>query len=119
MLNEIQCELFRKKKISFHSGLNVVLGDSVATNSIGKSTLLMILDFVFAGDTFVSYNKDVIDELGEHDYHFSFIFDDEQFFFRRGTYESDLIYSCNDQYEDVKPMNYPGASPEVSLLQKT
>jgi len=105
MLSEIKCELFREKKISFHSGLNVVLGDSVATNSIGKSTLLMVLDFVFAGNTFVSYNKDVIDEFGNHDYHFSFIFDDERYFFRRGTYESDLIYSCNDQYEDVEPLN--------------
>ena len=39
MLNEIICDKFNTKnqKISFHQGLNVVLGNDTGTNSIGKS----------------------------------------------------------------------------------
>ena len=34
-----------EKHIQFRSGLNVVLGEKGASNSIGKSTSLLILDF--------------------------------------------------------------------------
>lgn len=49
MLVEIRCDKFKKKVITFHKGLNVVLGDNKGTNSIGKSTLLMVIDFIFGG----------------------------------------------------------------------
>ena len=106
MLIEIQCEKFREKTITFHSGLNVVLGDNVATNSIGKSTLLMVIDFVFGGDSFLEHNKDVVQELGQHDYYFLFRFGNESYYFRRGTYKSDLVYSCDEQYNPKpKPLS--------------
>lgn len=35
MLNEIICDKFYEKKISFHKGLNVILGDELGSNSIG------------------------------------------------------------------------------------
>lgn len=85
MLVELHCDKFREKTISFHAGLNVVLGDSVATNSIGKSTLLMIIDFIFGGDSFIEHNKDTVNELGHHDYYFSFKFGASDFRFKRGT----------------------------------
>jgi len=105
MLTEIRCEMFREKTIEFHSGLNVVLGDSVATNSIGKSTLLMVLDFIYGGESFLEHNKDVIDELGHHDYFFSFDFGKDSFYFRRGTFEPDLIYSCDKNYQELEPLS--------------
>ena len=77
MLIEIRCEKFNERVIMFKSGLNVVLGDENATNSIGKSTLLMVIDFVFGGTTFLTHNKDVMSELGDHDYCFKFLFDDK------------------------------------------
>ena len=54
MLVEVQCDKFIKngqirEPIRFHTGLNAVLGDDNGSNSIGKSTFLMILDFVFGG----------------------------------------------------------------------
>ena len=52
MLTEIFCDKFKQKRITFRNGLNVVLGDDNATNSIGKSTFLLIVDFVFGGDTY-------------------------------------------------------------------
>lgn len=59
MLYEIECDKFARKidgklvprgPITFHEGLNTVLGDKKAENSIGKSTFLLALDFCFGGD---------------------------------------------------------------------
>ncbi|OTA65042.1 hypothetical protein [Limosilactobacillus reuteri] len=52
MLVEVSSDAFKsygktREKIKFHSGLNVVVGGRRGANSIGKSTFLMILDFVF------------------------------------------------------------------------
>ena len=105
MLTEVRCEKFREKSIPFHSGLNVVLGDSVATNSIGKSTLLMVLDFVYGGESFLAHNKDVVAELGHHDYYFSFKFGDIDHYFRRGTFEPDLVYICDKDYKEINPIS--------------
>lgn len=77
MLKEIYCELLKTKtrpsgKIIFHNGLNVILGSKVGTTSIGKSTSLLIIDFVFGGDT---YSKsDAVKELGNHTIYFTFNF---------------------------------------------
>lgn len=105
MLTEIRCDKFREKSIEFHSGLNVVLGDSVATNSIGKSTLLMVLDFVYGGESFLEHNKDVIEELGHHEYFFSFKFGVNSFYFRRGTFTPDLVYKCDKEYQELDPLS--------------
>lgn len=105
MLTEVRCEKFREKSIYFHPGLNVVLGDAIATNSIGKSTLLMILDFAYGGESFIEHNTDVVTELGHHDYFFTFRFDQENYNFRRGTYEPDLVYSCDLNNKELEPMS--------------
>ena len=47
MLKEIYSSVIKQKTIKFHKGLNVVLGDNNASNSIGKSTMLLIIDYVF------------------------------------------------------------------------
>jgi hypothetical protein len=99
MLREIRCEKFRTGIVRFHSGLNVVLGDENATNSIGKSTLLMLVDFVFGGSTLLEWNKDVVDELGHHHYDFAFEFGGELHRFRRETIAPDSVYVCNAAYE--------------------
>nr|WP_278430425.1 DUF2326 domain-containing protein [Brevibacillus laterosporus] len=105
MLKEIRCEIFREKVIGFHKGLNVVLGDSVGSNSIGKSTLLMIVDFIFGGKTYISHNKDVVEKLGHHEFGFIFEFNKEELYFLRGTEEPDKVYECNrtfDKLDEIK-----------------
>jgi len=99
MLFEIRSDQFRTKHIGFHKGLNVILGDENATNSIGKSTLLMIIDFAFGGNSLLNHNQDLIKELGHHDYFFAFEFGEDICQFRRGTYEPEVIYCCNEDYE--------------------
>lgn len=100
MLVEIRCEKFRTETISFHKGLNVVLGDENATNSIGKSSLLMVIDFVYGGNSLLA-RKDIVEELGHHDYFVSFEFDEEIYRFRRGTYQPDIVYKCGAEYEPI------------------
>lgn len=116
MLAEIICDKFRDKKVVFHDGLNVVLGDEKATNSIGKSTLLMIIDFVFGGSTFLEHNKDAILELDHHHYQFKFIFNGVPLFFKRGTYAPDLIYKCDDNYNEITPLTLSEYTSELKSL---
>jgi len=99
MLREIRCEKFRTRVVRFHPGLNVVLGDDNATNSIGKSTLLMLVDFVFGGSTLLEWNKDVVAELGHHHYDFAFEFDGELHRFRRETITPETVYVCDADYK--------------------
>lgn len=99
MLREIRCEKFRTGVVTFHPGLNVVLGDGNATNSIGKSTLLMLVDFVFGGSTLLEWNQDVVAELGHHHYDFAFEFDGEVHRFRRETITPENVYVCDADYK--------------------
>lgn len=99
MLREIRCEKFRTGVVRFHPGLNVVLGDDNATNSIGKSTLLMLVDFTFGGETLLEWNKDVVTELGHHHYDFAFEFDGELHRFRRATITPETVYVCDADYK--------------------
>ena len=57
MLVEIKSDIFREKTIEFHRGLNIILGDEKASNSIGKSNLLLIIDFIFGGETYIYHSK--------------------------------------------------------------
>jgi len=105
MLIEIFCDKFRQERLHFKSGLNVVLGDEAATNSIGKSSLLMVIDFVFGGDTFLEHNKDVVEEMGDHEYCFHFKFDNVNNYFKRATFSPELVYECDADYLEVAPIS--------------
>lgn len=97
MLVEIKSSIFREGIITFHSGLNVVLGDEKASNSIGKSNLLLIIDFVLGGETYLTHSKDVIEHLGEHSFYFCFKFDIDHKF-KRSTDDSNIIFKCDKDY---------------------
>ena len=73
MLHEIYCEQFHQKRIVFNPGLSVVLGTNTGDNSIGKSTFLLIVDYVFGGSTYAGAT-DIIENVGPHDIYFSFVF---------------------------------------------
>jgi hypothetical protein len=101
MLKQIICDKFREKIITFKDGLNVVIGDDIASNSIGKSTILMIIDFIFGGNTYIKSNKDAIENLGHHEFKFSFIFDEEEYFFLRNTNEYKYITICDKDFNPI------------------
>ncbi|MDQ0220402.1 DUF2326 domain-containing protein [Peribacillus cavernae] len=104
MLERIKSAIFAEGIIDFHEGLNVVLGDNKGSNSIGKSTLLMIVDFVFGGNTYISHNKDVVANLGHHDFGFTFKFNKTKYHFVRGTENPDTVYKSNNKYEKLSEM---------------
>ncbi|UYO06431.1 DUF2326 domain-containing protein [Paenibacillus sp. PSB04] len=99
MLKQIICDKFVQQRVVFHKGLNVIAGDEIASNSIGKSTMLMIIDFVFGGDDYVKKNYDAVENLGHHVFKFSFIFDEDEYFFYRTTAEYKFVTVCNKKFE--------------------
>lgn len=100
MLKEIFCSKFKHSKIEFHKGLNVILGDNNGSNSIGKSTMLLIIDYVFGGDTYAK--SDVIDHIGQHEICFSFEFGEVNSYYKRKTAQSKTVFVTDVHYENEK-----------------
>lgn len=101
MLYEIYCEKFHQKKIKFNENLNVVLGTDKGHNSIGKSTFLLVIDFVFGGDTYSKAN-DIINNIGSHDIFFTFQFNDEYYKFCRNNTNSTEVWKCDEYYNKTQ-----------------
>lgn len=89
------------RTLDFTAGLNVVLGDDDASNSIGKSSALMVLDFVFGGMDLLERTPKVLQHLGHHHYDFVFVFGERTYRYRRATDRPDFIYECNTRHEPV------------------
>lgn len=113
MLVEVRCDKFMtngkvREPIRFHAGLNAVLGDDNGSNSIGKSTFLMILDFVFGGSDYVKKCVDVQENVKEHTICFAFNFSGQMHYFSRNTVDYNNIVKCDSEYQplpDVKPLS--------------
>ncbi|MDR0630501.1 MAG: DUF2326 domain-containing protein [Holosporales bacterium] len=109
MLIEIRCTEFKtngtsRSPIIFSPGLNTILGDQVGTNSIGKSTCLMIVDFVFGGDDYIEKSIDVQQQIGRHIIKFVFKFNDQMHYFSRETIAHNRVNICNAEYQIIKDM---------------
>lgn len=102
MLKQIYCNKFHESNINFHLGLNAIVGDDIASNSIGKSTMLMIIDFVFGGNDYITKNHDAIDQLGHHEFRYIFEFDSINYYFVRATGEYQFVTYCNEKFEIVE-----------------
>lgn len=100
MLTRIECSKLVEKDIKIYPGLNVVVGDDQGANSIGKSTFLMIVDFAFGGESYITYNRDVITNIGNHDITFTFIFNKKIMRFRRYTEAPDIVILVNSNDKD-------------------
>lgn len=74
MLKQVKCSLFNQTLIEFHAGLNIVLGDDEAKNSIGKSSALLVIDFAMGGNSLLVDDAGVIKVLGNHSYEITFDF---------------------------------------------
>src|SRR5687767_10389292 len=103
MLVEIQSAVFRAGPVRFKPGLNVVLGDDNASNSIGKSTLLMVIDFMLGGSSLLDAHPDLIDELGHHAYEAQFQFSDSTLRVRRRTDSPKFVFVVGE-FGDEKPI---------------
>ena len=103
MLIEIVCDKFiehgkPREPITFHPGLNIILGSETGSNSIGKSTFLMIIDFVFGGTDYIAKLKDVQSKVGEHRICFAFKFQSGVYYFSRSSVNYKEVFVCDRDY---------------------
>ena len=102
MLIEMTSPVFKEKgktrpPIHFKDGLNVVLGKEDGEHSIGKSSALLAIDFVFGGDTYL--HSDGVKQIGPHTIFFTFLFDEKKYYFARNTASSEEVQYCSEGYE--------------------
>ena len=104
MLKQIICDKFKTQPEAFRTGLNVVLGSSDGSNAIGKTTFLLILDFVFGGDGYTKAAKDVINHIDHHTIDFIFEFDGISYFFSRSTSRPSVVNRCDSKFRVIEEM---------------
>lgn len=102
MLAEVACDKFidegtPRDPIKFKPSLNVILGSSDGSNSIGKTTFLLIVDFAFGGNTYAK-SETTIANVGPHRINFSFEFDGERYYFSRSPVDTDVVWVCDAAY---------------------
>lgn len=103
MLKEIRSDVFKntdgvRPTIIFHKGLNVINGSETGSNSIGKSTFLMAIDFCFGGKDYYEKLKNVIKNVNHHEINFAFQFENQMYYFSRDTSNPDIITLCDSDY---------------------
>lgn len=110
MLREVRCSSFASQAdgkiqnvIVFHSGVNIVCGGNEGDNSIGKTTFLNIIDFVFGGEHYPT--ADVKENIGHHCIEFKFEFEGVSYFFSRSTQNPVTIAKCDKEYNEVSKLN--------------
>ena len=102
MLKKISCDQFLdhgviRDPIEFGPGLNTVLGTNTGSNSIGKSTFLMIIDFAFGGVTYTLKALDVQQNIGVHRIKFEFEFEGKPYYFARSTGDTNKVEICDGE----------------------
>lgn len=110
MLAEVYSDKFLdegtiREPIKFKAGLNTILGASRASNSIGKTTFLLIIDFCFGGKDYVKLNTDIDDNVGVHTIYFSFRFGEDYFYFSRSTKSINEVNKCDNEYRYVSTVD--------------
>lgn len=103
----IKCDKFisygkTREPIVFHEGLNTILGGANANNSIGKSTMLLIIDFVFGGDEYL--NSDAVNHVGVHEIHFIFEFS-KNHYFSRDTANKNTVYKTDKNFNHLEEIS--------------
>lgn len=97
MLTRLQSNVFLRKgkirpAIEFHPGLNIVEGADGAQNSIGKSTLLQIIDFVYGGNDFLKSDVVTLPQaVRHHTIYFTLRVNGEDHHFARDTSRPDFV----------------------------
>lgn len=109
MLCEIRYPSFDKRTkakeqntIFFHTGLNLICGGNEGDNSIGKTTFLNIVDFVFGSEHYPT--EDVLENIGHHKIEFKFDFGNEFYFFYRLTQNPGVVIKCDQNYRKISEM---------------
>ena len=119
MLVELYSPAFKEKgkirsPIVFKNGLNVVLGTQTASNSIGKSSSLLAIDFAFGGDTYL--NSDGVRNIGNHTIYSCFKFN-KKYYYGRSTKNPDTIIICNSDYSETEKNYFKERFSQLSYVE--
>lgn len=101
MLKSIECASFKqggntRGPIVFHKGLNTILGGVNGENSIGKSMLLLAIDFAFGGR---KYKSCVFDEgIGNQELKVTFEFHSKCYYYIRSTAIANEVWICDENF---------------------
>jgi hypothetical protein len=96
MLVEMRCDQLVKKRLEFKKGLNALIGPDDGTNSIGKSSVLMLIDFALSGDDFIKLCSDTITNIGVINIEMDFIFEGIKYSFHRSTQDPNAVVFMNE-----------------------
>ncbi|CAK3275577.1 DUF2326 domain-containing protein [Vibrio crassostreae] len=95
MLKYIKSTSIHGDIIEFENGLNVILGPDNGFNSIGKSSLLLLIDFVFGGGSFLNSESKVTTHVKNIKIYFGFEFNNELINFSREAEDPQNVYIHN------------------------
>ncbi len=104
MLKELRCNKLIKEKLEFNEGLNALIGPNDGANSIGKSSVLMLIDFAFAGDDFIKLSSDIIDNVGIISIEMDFSFEGIIYKFSRATNDPSVVTFITESELIEKPI---------------
>lgn len=102
MLTRLWSPAFKNKGetrpvIEFHAGLNIVEGADGAQNSIGKSTVLQIIDFIYGGKDFLRSDAVTLPQaVGHHVIYFTLTIQGSEYHFGRDTSRPGFVTSFSD-----------------------
>ena len=104
--NEFESNGKKRGRITFHKGLNTVLGGKQSDNSIGKSTFLLAIDFCFGGKSYYSAT-DLKTRYADvkHTICFAFEFDGKKEYYSRSIVEPDVINKCDSDYKVLETIS--------------
>lgn len=103
MLKQISCDIFKERDklrppIVFHRGLNTILGAiRGGAGSIGKSTMMLIIDFAYGGNAYVA--SDAVRVLPDHAIYFTFEFNGDEYSFERRTDDPKTVINLGENGE--------------------
>ncbi|RDB63824.1 hypothetical protein C1878_03235 [Gordonibacter sp. 28C] len=104
MLKRIKCSLLLEKELLFHDGANFILGDDAASNSIGKTTTLLLIDFAFGGNHYAR-SDEIVESLGDHEIEAVFIFGGQEYEFIRTTKDPEKVLRVDRGQKETITLN--------------
>lgn len=104
MLKSVSCDRFKEKTIKFNPGLNIVVGGQRGTNSIGKTTLLLILDFIYGGSDYITIATDAQKHLKVHEFRFILEFSGQLYYFSRSTGNDSVVSEYDEKWKLVRTL---------------
>ena len=123
MLKEIWSERFKnhaspEKAIKLKNGLNVVIGitenGDESGNSLGKSTFLHLIDFIFGGESFLKTKS--FKNAGSHKIYYMFEFAGKEYRFCKTVDKKSEVYRCQRDYSYSEVNKYENIEDYKAFL---